>query len=123
MNALQIAMIMLSVSLNAGSQLLLRKAMIVAGPLPPLSQPVKLAGTLAFNMWLVSGLACCVLGVAAWLVVLSRTEVSIAYPMLSIGYVIAAVIGVACLGEQVTIMRMCGIALICLGVVVVAQTA
>ena len=57
------------------------------------------------------------------LVVLSRVEVSAAYPMLSIGYVLAAVMGYFFLGESVGVERMAGIALICGGVLLVARTA
>jgi multidrug transporter EmrE-like cation transporter len=57
------------------------------------------------------------------LAVLSRVQVSVAYPMLSMGYVIAAVLGVIFLGENVGIARAGEILLICAGVYLVARTA
>jgi multidrug transporter EmrE-like cation transporter len=53
---------------------------------------------------------------------LSRVPVSIAYPMLSIGYVINAVVAYYWLGETVSLMRMAGIGIIVLGVFVVARS-
>jgi multidrug transporter EmrE-like cation transporter len=57
------------------------------------------------------------------LAVSSRVQVSVAYPMLSMGYVIAAVLGVIFLGENVGITRAGEILLICAGVYLVARTA
>ena len=48
--------------------------------------------------------------------VLSRTEVSYAYPFLSIGYIIAAFVGYFYFGESMTLYKVGGIALICAGV-------
>lgn len=123
MTPLVFALVLVSVSLNALAQVVLRKAMLAAGSLPPFSEPVQLGLALIGNVWLWAGMACYALSIGLWLVVLARVQVSAAYPMLSIGYVIAAVLGVAFLGETVGIARMAGIALICLGVVLVARSA
>jgi len=48
--------------------------------------------------------------------------VSIAYPMLSIGYVINAIAAYYLLGESVTPLRMLGIGIIVLGVFIVARS-
>jgi len=60
--------------------------------------------------------------VVVWVVALSRVPVSIAYPMLSIGYVVNAIAAWALLGETVTTMRMAGIAVIVVGVFMVARS-
>ena len=117
------ALVVVSVSLNALAQIALRKAMLVAGTLPPIGRPVELGVALAGNAWLWAGMACYGLSIGLWLAVLAKAEVSTAYPMLSMGYVIAALIGIAFLGETVTAAHWGGIALICLGVLVVARTA
>jgi multidrug transporter EmrE-like cation transporter len=115
-------LIFVSVSLNAMAQVVLRKAML-AGPIPPVSEPVALVLALIGNLWLWAGMVCYALSIGLWLAVLSKAPVSVAYPMLSIGYVIAAVMGVFFLGEAVGAARALGIALICVGVVFVARTA
>lgn len=122
MTAALFALVLVSVSLNALAQVVLRKAM-TAGPLPPAAEVLALGMALVTNMWLWLGMACYAASIGLWLAVLSRVQVSAAYPMLSIGYIIAAVLGVAFLGEQVGATRAAGIALICLGVFVVGRTA
>jgi multidrug transporter EmrE-like cation transporter len=53
---------------------------------------------------------------------LSRVEVSIAYPMLSIGYVLNAVAAWYLFGESLTAQKLVGIAFIILGVFLVARS-
>jgi len=61
--------------------------------------------------------------IVIWLYVLSKIEVSIAYPFQSIGYIIAAVIALLFLGENITPARATGIALICGGLFFIARSA
>jgi len=60
--------------------------------------------------------------VVVWVIGLSKVPVSIAYPMLSIGYVINAAAAYYLLGEAVTPMRFVGIGIIILGVFIVARS-
>jgi multidrug transporter EmrE-like cation transporter len=54
------------------------------------------------------------------MLVLSRVEVSFAYPFLSVGYIVTAVAGYAVFNEQLSLTKIMGIALICLGVILIA---
>ena len=58
-----------------------------------------------------------------WIVALSRVEVSVAYPLLSIGYVVNAALAYWLFGEAVSLERWAGIAIILVGVTVVARSA
>jgi multidrug transporter EmrE-like cation transporter len=58
-----------------------------------------------------------------WLAALSRAPVSIAYPMLSVGYVVVAFASFVWLGESLSPAKVLGIALICVGVVLVSRSA
>jgi len=100
------------VLLNATAQLLLK-----AG-----TNAMPLGIRLAIEPHILAGLACYVISVVVWVIALSRVPVSIAYPMLSIGYVVNAVAAWALLGEAVTPMRMAGIAVIVVGVFMVARS-
>jgi multidrug transporter EmrE-like cation transporter len=60
--------------------------------------------------------------VAVWILALSRVEVSIAYPMLSIGYLVNAIAAYMLFGEAVGVQRLVGIGIIILGVYVVARS-
>jgi multidrug transporter EmrE-like cation transporter len=100
------------VLLNATAQLLLK-----AG-----TNAMPLGIRLAIEPHILAGLACYVISVVVWVVALSRVPVSIAYPMLSIGYVVNALAAWALLGEALTPMRMAGIAVIVVGVFMVARS-
>ena len=69
----------------------------------------------------IGGVACYGLSLIVWIIGLSRVPVSIAYPMLSLGYVINAVAAHYLLGESVSIVRWLGIGFIVLGVWLVAR--
>jgi multidrug transporter EmrE-like cation transporter len=112
-----------SVSLNAMAQIALRKAMLSLGALPTMSSEIISFFLAVFvNLWFYVGMSCYALSIGLWLVVLSKLEVSVAYPLLSIGYVITAVIGFFFLGEDIGMMRIIGLAMICVGVVFISHT-
>jgi len=71
--------------------------------------------------WLWLGLGCYAVSVVVWILALSRVEVSIAYPMLSIGYVVNALAAWAWLGESMNLAKVGGIGIIILGVFVLAR--
>ena len=77
---------------------------------------------LALEPHIVGGIGCYVISVVVWILALSRVEVSIAYPMLSVGYVINALAAWYLFGEAVTPMRMLGIGVIIVGVYMVARS-
>ena len=104
--------ILAGVLLNAAAQLLLK-----AG-----TNAMPLGLRLAIEPHILGGLACYVVSVVVWVIALSRVPVSIAYPMLSIGYVVNAIAAWWLLGEAVTAMRLAGIAIIVVGVFVVARS-
>ena len=106
------AFILTGVLLNAGAQLLLK-----AGTN---AEPLGLR--LAIEPHILAGLACYAVSVVVWVVALSKVPVSMAYPMLSIGYVVNAIAAYYLLGEAVTPMRLAGIGVIIVGVFIVARS-
>jgi len=112
MTPVSFSLILVGVLLNAAAQLLLK-----AG-----TNAMPLGVRLAIGPHIVAGLACYVVSVVVWIVALSRVPVSIAYPMLSIGYVVNAIAAWYLLGEAVTPMRLVGIGIIVLGVFIVARS-
>jgi drug/metabolite transporter (DMT)-like permease len=113
-------LILSSVSLNALAQVVLRKAMLLMLPLSA-SVSIRFARQLLSNPYLWAGLCCYTLSIGLWLAVLSKVQVSLAYPMLSIGYIIAAVLGGVFLQESLGSYRILGIAVICLGVILISR--
>ncbi len=68
------------------------------------------------------GLGFYVMGAAFWLVVLSKLDLSLAYPMLALTYVLTPLAAQFILGEQIPGLRWLGIGVIFAGVVIVSQT-
>ena len=112
MSAASFGLVLFGVLLNAAAQLLL-KAGTNAMPLGP---------RLALEPHILGGLACYAVSVVVWVVALSRVPVSIAYPMLSIGYIVNAVAAWHLFGEALSTMKLAGIAVIVAGVFMVARS-
>ena len=122
MNAVSFSLIMTGVLLNAGAQLLLKAGTNAVGRFDfSLANLVPVGMKLAFEPHIVGGLACYVVSVVVWIMGLSRVEVSIAYPMLSVGYILNAVAAWYLFGESMTAQKLVGIAFIVLGVFLVAR--
>jgi len=116
-----IALILASVVTNAAAQLLLRWA-AKEGLVPPGGWSFAAVIELLLRPGIIGGLACYVLSVVIWVTVLSRSEVSFAYPFLGIGFVLVTFASAILLGEVITAQRAAGTALIALGVVVLARS-
>jgi multidrug transporter EmrE-like cation transporter len=123
MNAVTFMLILTGVLLNAAAQLLLKAGTNVVGTISLVpGQMLAMFTSVALQPYIVGGLACYVFSVGIWIVALSRVDVSIAYPMLSIGYVVNAVAAWYLFGESLTASRLLGIAIIILGVVIVSRS-
>jgi multidrug transporter EmrE-like cation transporter len=113
------------VGLNAAAQLLLKVATRPLGHLSGFSvatlrfSVLSLSASLPF--W--AGMLCYGASVCVWLAALSKAPVSTAYPMLSLGYIVVAAVSVLWLGETLPPAKALGIALICLGVVLVSRSS
>ncbi len=64
-----------------------------------------------------------VLGFGAWLLVLTRIEVSVALPMLSINYILITLVAWLFLGESINAYKIAGCLLIVTGVLVLSRGA
>jgi multidrug transporter EmrE-like cation transporter len=69
-----------------------------------------------------TGLICYVFSVGIWIVALSKVPVSVAYPMLSVGYVVNAIAAWYLFGEVISAQKLAGIAVIIFGVYLIARS-
>lgn len=123
MNLVSFLLVFTGVMLNAAAQLLLKAGVKDVGVIKLTPATVFSAGLkLAFEPHILGGLACYVISVVVWILALSRVQVSIAYPMLSLGYVVTAFAAWWLMGEPVNAMRISGIAVIIVGVYLVARS-
>jgi multidrug transporter EmrE-like cation transporter len=120
----QFALVLTGVLLNAIAQLLLKAG---AGSLADVelraSNAATIAGRLVFNVPIIAGLGCYVLSVVVWILALARVEVSVAYPMLSLGYVVNALAAWWLFNESLSGARIAGIGVILVGVWLVARSS
>lgn len=117
------ALVMTGVLLNAIAQLALKASVSDTGIINlDMQSLLSSAGSLATNVWLWIGLVCYAISVVVWILALSRVDVSIAYPMLSIGYIVNAVAASQLFNEPMGIGKIIGIGIIMLGVYVLARS-
>ena len=122
MNPISFLCILIGVLLNAGAQLLLKAGVNAVGHFEFTRANVLPVGLKIATQWpIIGGLACYVVSVAVWIIGLSRVDVSIAYPMLSLGYVVNAFAAWYLFGEVLSMQRLIGIGIILIGVVVLAR--
>jgi multidrug transporter EmrE-like cation transporter len=118
-----IAIAVLSIALSVAAQFSLKAGVSGEDVRALLAQPLTLRSTLSVltNAYVVGGFLLYGLGAMVWLAVLSKWDVSKAYPLVGLGFAATVAIGWV-LGEHVTIPRAAGVALICAGVFMVGQS-
>lgn len=123
MNPLTFSLLMTGVLLNAAAQLLLKAGTNRVGEFSfALDNIVPVGSRLASSPFILGGLACYVVSVVVWILALSRVPVSVAYPMLSVGYVVNAVAAWLLFGESLGAQKLVGIGFIVIGVFLVARS-
>lgn len=124
MNGISLALILGGVLLNAAGQLLLKAGTNAVGHFDfHLDNLLPIGLKLAFQPYILSGMVCYGVSLVIWIMALSRVPVSIAYPMLSIGYVINAFVAYQWFGEALVAQKLLGIGFIVVGVILVARSA
>ena len=123
MTAVSFGLIAAGVLLNTFAQLLLKAGTNSIGRFEfALSHALEIGLKFIVNPYILGGMACYAVSLVVWLMALSRVEVSVAYPMLSVGFALNAVLAWWLLGEPVTPQRLAGIAIIIVGVTIVARS-
>lgn len=123
MNLVSASLIFTGVLLNAVAQLLLKAGTNAVGHFAFTAENVWPVGLkLATQPFILAGMVCYGVSLVVWIMALSRVEVSVAYPMLSVGYVLNAIAAWYLFGEAVTPTRLLGIGVIILGVYIVARS-
>jgi len=117
------AILLTGVLLNAGAQLALKAATTGTGPIAVAGGSLRSSAlVLATAPWFWVAIAAYGFSVLVWVVGLSRVPVSQAYPLLSLGYVVNALAAWWLLSETLSLSRVAGIAIIIVGVVLVARS-
>jgi drug/metabolite transporter (DMT)-like permease len=118
------SLIITCVSLSALSQMIMKVGMSSPQIQSALSSGlgVDTAWKVATNMFVVLGLGLYVFGAGLWLYVLSRVDVTVAYPFVGLGFILTMLLGWLFLHEGVGLLRLGGTLLIVAGVVLVSRS-
>lgn len=121
MNPMIIAM--LSILLSVAAQFVLKSGMSTPRVIAAMEDPWRIDAMFVFltEPKLVAGFSLYGVGALIWLAVLARWDVSKAYPLVGVGFVLTAVIGYFA-GEQISSGRVVGVLLISFGVLVISRT-
>lgn len=120
-----IGVLLLTVLATACAQVLLKigadrvSALAAGGPRTTSETIVSAASDPA----LLGGLALYALATMAWIFVLSRLPLSLAYPFVGFSFIAVMVLSASILGESITTLRILGTALVTVGVTLVAASA
>ncbi|MEL6966625.1 MAG: transporter [Pseudomonadota bacterium] len=118
--------ILFTVFTNAAAQMMLKQGMMTLGPVSGSGTMTALSVItmilkVVFHPWVFFGLCTFVISMASHLYVLSKVELSFAYPFLSLAYVAVAVAAWWLFSEDLNAWRIAGIGFICVGTVMIAQ--
>jgi multidrug transporter EmrE-like cation transporter len=114
-------MLFISISLAIAGQLLMKQGMMLFGKFP-IAKLAVLFIPLLMQPYVFFGLVCYGLSAVFWLAVLSRMELSLAYPLVSVAYVVVALFSYYFFKENISLIRWIGIATICVGVLLVSRS-
>ncbi|MDR6394538.1 EamA family transporter [Herbaspirillum seropedicae] len=123
MNLTTFGFLFAGICLNAVAQLLLKAGTNAVGAIHLTAGNWFSTGLkLAMQLPIIGGLSCYVISLVVWIIGLSRVDVTVAYPMLSLGYIINAVGAWYFLGEAVSLQRLLAIGVIIVGVVLLTRS-
>jgi len=124
MSLVSFSFIFCGVLLNAVAQLLLKAGVNHVGAFEfSRANIIPIGIKLATELPILGGLTCYVFSVVVWILGLSRVDVSIAYPMLSLGYILNAIGAWWLFGESLNAQRMLGMGVIIVGVYILARSS
>lgn len=122
MNALSFGLVITGVLLNAFAQSLLKMGTNLLGDVEFTLPNAFSIALRTLTLWpFLLGFTCYAISLVVWIAALSRVPVTVAYPMLSIGYIVNALIARFWLGETLSAGGWTGIGFICVGVWLIAR--
>ena len=105
------------------SQLIMRWQVSRAGDLPvDFMGKVQFIAQLFLNPWVFSSILATLFAGISWMLVMSRFEISYAYPWVGLNFVLMLVFGVFLFNESFNFIKLLGTLLIIAGIVVIARS-
>lgn len=124
MKANILTIILLSVTLSASAQVVLKSGMSNPSVQRALAVPslTNVFSAIASTPQVLGGMILYFAGAAVWVFVLARVDVSFAYPFVGLGVVLTMLGGWLALGEPLTVARALGTILVTTGVALIARS-
>ncbi|MBN1884622.1 MAG: EamA family transporter [Candidatus Krumholzibacteriota bacterium] len=114
-------LIVLTVCLNTTGQFLMKAGINRIGKID-LHNLVDSFGRVVVSPFVLGGFGTYAISAVLWIIILSRTELGWAFPMVSLSYVITVLVGPVLLNETFSYQRFIGVLVICVGVYLVSRT-
>jgi len=116
--------IVLTICATVIGQLLTKQGMLVAGDVPKNKAEIVvfLFRNMFLNPFILTGLIFAVLAAMSWMVTLSKTSLSYAYPFMSIAFPLVLLFSSIFFHESVPMLRWLGLGIILFGLVIVARS-
>jgi multidrug transporter EmrE-like cation transporter len=109
--------------LGVVGQMMLKQGMGAMGPLAlSLESTPQIVWRMVTAPMVIAGLAVYGAGTFFWLITLSRIELSVAYPFVSLNHVLIFLLAWLVLREQISPARAAGVVVICVGMLLVARS-
>ncbi len=122
MSLVSFALIFAGVMLNAAAQILMKAGTNAIGHFEFSAANILPIGIKLATEWhIIVALSCYVVSVLVWILALSRVPVSIAFPMLSMAYVVNAIAAWYLLGEDFSPIKLAGMGVIIFGVIIISR--
>ena len=101
------------------AQVLLKRGINTVGKMTVMEMAKQFIKITFTNPYVFVGLSIYVISTVIYLAALSRGDMNVIYPIISISYIVAAVLSVFFLNEKMTLMRWAGVFTIVVGVVMI----
>lgn len=114
-------LIIATVCLNTAGQFMMKAGINKVGKIG-LSNLMESFTRVITSWFVIGGFSAYAVSAVLWILVLSRAELSWAFPMVSLSYVVTALLAPFILNETFSVQRIVGILVICLGVFIISRT-
>ncbi len=112
----------LTVLLTVYGQIVVKWAVLRQGPFPT-GGPARLQFLIAllFNPWVWSAFLAAFLAALSWMIAMTKLDLGVAYPFMSVAFVLVSFLGVFLFRESVSPSRIAGVVFIVLGLIFVSR--
>lgn len=114
--------IILAVTINVIGQLIIKTGLNRIGAVDFSEGVIQAYQKILLSPYVLAGSVTYAFSILFWLYALSKVDLSYAFPFLALSYVLILIASWLFLGEQVTLLRVVGVCVICVGVFLVYRS-